>query len=551
VYTILARVSDGFALVDDDGQRETVGEAGLAAAVARREPRHPRWVWDDTAWWYPRLLEAGVRVERCVDLRLCHAILRNAVSTAASRLATAPPNAWDVPRPPDRAPAPEALFDFEDGRAEFSEDPVAEYALQREAVDAAADPSALSLLLAAESAGALAAAEMRFAGLPWSAQVHEALLEATLGPRPGHGARPRAMAELAERLRDLLESPELNPDSPPDVLRALRRVGLNVGSTRRWELRTIEHPVIAPLLEYKKLARLLSASGWQWLEANVRHGRFHPEYVPGGVVTGRWASTGGGGALQLPKQIRGAVIADPGWKLVVADASQLEPRVLAALSGDRSMARAGAGQDMYAGIVASGAVADRDQAKVAMLGAMYGATTGESGRLMPKLAAAYPSAIALVEEAAREGERGGVVSTRLGRSSPRPGAAWRDSLAGAYGVEAGDAEASTARGQARSWGRFTRNFVVQGSAAEWALCWMAGLRNALFSLAGGAPAPAGPHLVFFMHDELVVHAPAGQTDAVVSAIQRTATEAGRLMFGATPVEFPLTIAVVDRYGDAK
>src|SRR3712207_8124840 len=34
--------------------------------------------------------------------------------------------------------------------------------------------------------------------------------------------------------------------------------------------------------------------------------------------------------------------------------------------------------------------------------------------------------------------------------------------------------------QARSWGRFTRNFVVQGTGAEWALCWLADLRNRLW-----------------------------------------------------------------------
>ncbi len=63
----------------------------------------------------------------------------------------------------------------------------------------------------------------------------------------------------------------------------------------------------------------------------MRDGRFRANFVPGAVVTGRWGSDGGG-ALQLPKEIRSASVADPGWKLVVADASQLEPRVLAAMA---------------------------------------------------------------------------------------------------------------------------------------------------------------------------------------------------------------------------
>ena len=41
------------------------------------------------------------------------------------------------------------------------------------------------------------------------------------------------------------------------------------------------------------------------------------------------------------------------------------------------------------------------------------------------------------------------------------------------------------------------------------------------------------------------------TDAVVAAIEAAAAEAGRLLFGDTPVEFPLSIAVVDSYADAK
>ena len=525
--------------------------AQFAVVAAERERLHPRWVWDDTERWYPLLLAERVRIERCVDLRLSHAILRGSVLTAGSRLAGAPPSSWDRAAPESVVRVDDALFDFEREPDAEPEDVLAEFLLQREAIAGATDAARLGLLLAAESAGALVAAEMFYAGLPWRADVHDSILAGYLGPRPVDGERPAKLSETLDVLREELGSPELNPDSPPELLKALGRAGLMVKSTRSWELKKLEHSAIPPLLEYKKLARLLSANGWHWLDTNVRDGRFHPEYVPGGVVTGRWASKGGGGALQLPKQIRGAVIADPGWKLVVADASQLEPRILAALAGDRGMVEAGAAGDLYAGIVASGAVATRDQAKVAMLGAMYGATTGESGRLMPALSRAYPRAIKLVEDAARSGERGERVTTRLGRSSPLPGESWRETQADAYGEAATDADASRARGQARGWGRFTRNFVVQGSAAEWALCWMASLRRSLDELGGGAWITDSPHLVFFMHDEVVVHCPADAAPAVEAAVREAAAEAGRLLFGALPVTFPLTVAVVDDYGQAK
>jgi DNA polymerase-1 len=391
---------------------------------------------------------------------------------------------------------------------------------------------------------------MRFAGMPWRADVHERLLEELLGPRPQAGERPAKVEALLARVRGLLEVPELNPDSPAELLKGLARGGVLATSTRSWELRKIDHPAIAPLLEYKKLSRLASANGWNWLDSWVADGRFRPDYVVGGVVTGRWA-TSGGGALQLPKQVRAAAVADAGWKLVVADAAQLEPRILAAMAGDRDMVEAGAAGDLYAGIVARGAINTREHAKVALLGAMYGATQGDGGRLMPQLARAYPKAIGMVEDAARAGERGEIVTTRLGRSSPPPGATWRDLQQAAYGEEGSLAAAERARSYARSWGRFTRNFIVQGTAAEWALCWMASLRNRLTALEPGSWFTTAPHLVFFLHDELVVHTPQEHADRVAEEIRAAAQDAGRLLFGALPVDFPLTVATVDNYGQAK
>jgi DNA polymerase-1 len=562
VHLILTRSADGVVATDDAGATERVDD--LRAYVTRREAEQPRWVWDDTPRWYPELLAAGVRVARCHDLRLCHIILRNSALTAASTLATAPANGWDAPFTDDRAAPDDALFDLAEDAPRSALDPVAEFRLQQAALEGAEEPGRLGRLLAAESAGALIAAEMSFMGLPWHADVHDRILQEILGPRPAPGERPAALQALAAQVREALEAPELNPDSPVDLLKALGNAGLRVKTTSKWELRRLQHPVIEPLLEYKRLARLLSANGWHWLDTWVIDGRFRPTYLPGGVVTGRWASDGGG-ALQLPKQVRSAVIADPGWRLVVADASQLEPRVLTGMARDEAMAKAGEG-DLYAGIVASGAVETRDEAKVAMLGAMYGATTGDSGRLMPKLLRAYPRAIGLVEQAARAGERGEVVTTTLGRSSPRPAGAWaraqsEAALDGASdpGVpNSGEPEpgergsaADRARSQARSWGRFTRNFIVQGSAAEWALCWMAGIRNRLTALSDGAPLAESPHLVFFLHDEVVVHTPAEHAESVATAIRDAASEAGRLLFGATPVSFPLQVAVVEDYGSAK
>ena len=81
-----------------DGSLEEVLDAGaLPSYVAGREAHDaPRWVWDDTARWYPPLLAGGVRVERAHDLRLCHRLLRRAPAVdAALRLSKrATTTAW-------------------------------------------------------------------------------------------------------------------------------------------------------------------------------------------------------------------------------------------------------------------------------------------------------------------------------------------------------------------------------------------------------------------------------------------------------------------------
>jgi DNA polymerase-1 len=525
-------------------QLTVVPAVDLADVVRERERAPVRWVWDDTTRWYPALLEAGVRVERCWDLRLGHAVLRRSPFVDQTLLTDDDTAGWDRLQPVTAADP--ALFPLDDPADLL--DPVAEHERQQAALAAAAERGRLGLLLAAESSGALVAAEMTHAGLPWRADVHERLLTELLGPRPPSGARPAALERLLAEIRTAFAAPDLNPDSPGGLLRALQAAGLPVSDTRSWTLEQLEHPGIPALLEYKKLSRLLQANGWNWLDSWVREGRFRSYFLPGGVVTGRWASNGGG-ALSVPTQVRPAAVADDGWRFVVADVAQLEPRVLAGMSRDSAMAEAARSTDLYQGMVASGAVATRAEAKVGMLGAMYGGTRGESGRMMPRLTRRYPQAIGLVEEAARAGERGEVVHTLLGRGSPAPTGAWAERP-----VELGEAPDEGESGEdrdrrRRAWGRFTRNFVVQGTGAEWALCWLADLRNRLWRLGAGTIGER-PHLVFFLHDEVLVHTPEHLAGEVVEEVRRSAAEAGRLLFGAFPVDFPLDVAVVRSWADA-
>ena len=536
----------------DHSAATEVDTAALAAAVAAREnDGDVRWVWADTAAVYPRLLDAGVRVARAWDLRLVHAILRHA-RTVTDDHGLRSRTGWDAD-----AAAPvdgDTLFDLGDaasGIPETVEAAVAEYHRQTAAIASSEAPGALRLLCAAESAGALIAVELHTAGVPWSRAAHEHLLERELGARRG-GGLPARIDQTAAVVRTALDDPAASLDSQPRLLRSLHRVGLMVQSTSRWELAEHDHPAVAPLIAYKKLMRLYTANGWAWLDEWVRDDRFRPVYVPAGVVTGRWASSGGG-ALQIPRSLRTAVRADPGWTLVTADVAQLEPRVLAAMARDTALAEAASGRDLYAGIVERGAVSSRAEAKLVMLGAMYGATTGESGRLLPRLRRTFPRAMQLVDDAARTGEDGGVVQTWLGRTSPAAGEAWRDLQSRASDAAASGIDESRARRSARDRGRFTRNFVVQGTAAEWALAWLADLRARLAALpevdatraapASGPVFQRRPHLAFFLHDEIVVHTPLEHANTVADAVRESAASAGRLLFGTFPIDFPLDLRI--------
>ncbi|MET0822445.1 MAG: hypothetical protein ABWY58_15890, partial [Aeromicrobium sp.] len=98
------------------------------------------------------------------------------------------------------------------------------------------------------------------------------------------------------------------------------------------------------------------------------------------------------------------------------------------------------------------------------------------------------------------------------------------------------------------YGRFTRNFVVQGTGAEWALCWIADLRNRLWRLGEGTLTER-PHLVFFLHDEVVVHAPTELAAQVAEQAELAAATAASLVFRGLPIDFPLSTSIVRSYAD--
>ncbi len=191
--------------------------------------------------------------------------------------------------------------------------------------------------------------------------------------------------------------------------------------------------------------------------------------------------------------------------------------------GDTALADAARGRDLYAGIVDSGAVATRSEAKIAILGAMYGATTGDSGRLVPRLRRTYPRAMGLVDDAARIGEDGGVVSTWLGRTSPGPSEGW--AVAQSRATEAEASRAPTRPGRAAghaiaAGSRATSSCRARpqsGRSPGWPICGRAWprcrrSRQRMRADRSGPVFARHPHLAFFLHDEVIVHAPAAYAE---------------------------------------
>ena len=164
--------------------REAV--ADVVRALPERlgvEPSGVRWVLASVAEEYPRWLRAGVRVDAVRDLSLGQRILLRAAAAGAVEYRPVVELPVQEPQGDAPAPAPPAvqgtMFDLPTEEAAATPDAralAAELAAQHCAVTVSAHPARLRLLLAAESQGAIVAAEMHRAGLPWRADLHDARL---------------------------------------------------------------------------------------------------------------------------------------------------------------------------------------------------------------------------------------------------------------------------------------------------------------------------------------------------------------------------------------
>jgi DNA polymerase-1 len=193
--------------------------------------------------------------------------------------------------------------------------------------------------------------------------------------------------------------------------------------------------------------------------------------------------------------------------------------VLAAVSGDAAFAEAARQDDLYSPVAAALGV-DRPTAKVAVLAAMYGQVSGAAGEALRGLDRAYPVAMAYLRAAEESGRHRRDLRTHGGRLLLMD---WDGDAAGR--------------------GRYARNAVVQGAAAELFKAWAGTVRAGL--------RPLGGTVVLCLHDELLLHVPTGAADAAARLLLSSLEQVAGWWAPGSGVRFVADVSVVARWSEAK
>ena len=339
--------------------------------------------------------------------------------------------------------------------------------------------------------------------------------------------------------RILFEKLELTPG----------RKGKTGYSTDTRVLRTIrdEHPIVAVLEEWRELTKLLNTYLGPLPALIGEDGRLHTHFNQAVAATGR-LSTSNPNLQAIPvrtelgREIRSAFVAESGHRLVSADYSQVELRILAHVSGEPKLREAFArGEDIHAATAAE--VLGRDQAaltkdernvaKMVNFGIIYGISAfglsenleiprDEAQAYIDTYLARFPLVQDFIQRTIEQAKRDGYVTTLFGRRRPVP-------------------EIRASNRQTRSLGeRLAVNSVMQGTAADIIKVAMVSAYHRLRDEGRSA------RLVLQVHDELLVEAP----DAEVSAAKELLREE---MTGAYPLDPPMAVDVGagDDWNDAK
>ena len=371
-------------------------------------------------------------------------------------------------------------------------------------------------------------------------------------------ARLREMVEELEARAHELAGEEFMIGSTQQVGRILfEKLGLTPGrkgktgySTDTRVLRTIrgEHEIVAVIEEWREYSKLLNTYlGPLPTLISDDDKRLHTTFNQHVAATGR-LSTSNPNLQAIPirtelgREIRSAFVAEPGHKLLSADYSQIELRILAHVSGEPKLREAFArGEDIHTATAAEVlgkdpatlTTGERSVAKMINFGIVYGISAfGLSENLeIPReqaqeyidaYLARFPHVQDFIARTIEESARDGYATSLLGRRRPVP-------------------EIRASNRQTRSLGeRLAVNFVMQGSNADIIKVAMVRIHDRLREEGRGA------RLVLQVHDELLLEVP----DAELSAVRDLVREE---MCGAFDLDPPLAVDIGtgDDWHDAK
>jgi DNA polymerase-1 len=297
-----------------------------------------------------------------------------------------------------------------------------------------------------------------------------------------------------------------------------------------------QHPLPERILAYRRLAKLKST----YVDAlpplvDPKTGRIHPTFHQMGAATGR-LSASDPNVQNIPirsdegVRIREAFVAREGWRLVSADYSQVELRILAHFSGDPELIAAfRSGEDVHrrtaAGVLGVAPervdAAQRARAKAINFGIIYGSTafgianqlgiaSAEAQKTIDAYFERYRGVRRFLDETILRAREQGYVRTLLGRRRYLPDLASRNRVL---------------RNAAE---RMAVNTVIQGTAADL-------IKKAMVDLDGALRrARLRAQMILQVHDELVFEAPEPEVQAVAGLARER-------MESAVALEVPLVV----------
>jgi len=356
-------------------------------------------------------------------------------------------------------------------------------------------------------------------------------------------------AQLEQLQKDAFElaGEEFNLSSPKQLgeilfnklkIPALKKTATGQPSTAEDVLQdlALDYPLPKLLLEHRSLAKLKSTYTDKLPHmVNPVTGRVHTSYHQAGAATGRFSSTEPN-LQNIPiktaegRKIRQAFIAPPSYKIVAADYSQIELRIMAHLSQDAGLLNAfSSGQDVHRataaevfGVPLTQVSQDqRRSAKAINFGLIYGMSAfglakqlhvgrGEAQKYIDLYFARYPGVKRYMDETRALAYEQGYVSTLCGRRLYLPD------------IKSND------RARRQGAERTAINAPMQGTAADIIKMAMVAVDNYLRTEQLDA------RIIMQVHDELVFEIEASLVDELIPQICT-------LMSGVLALDVPLLV----------